>query len=96
MNRFQVLLSIITLHLFNKDFVQKVISQMNVSDSMTALQKARQQDAIVVTASHAHCDGRKISASFKQAVASSGKKRAAVIKTSETELRRSWWTLLYW
>jgi hypothetical protein len=96
MNRFQVLLSIITLHLFNKDFVQKVISQMNVSDSMTALQKARQQDAIVVTASHAHCDGRKISASFKQAVASSGKKRAAVIKTSDCEQRRAWWNLLYW
>jgi PleD family two-component response regulator len=69
---------------------------MNVSDSMTALQKTRQPDAIVVTASHAHCDGIKICASFKQAVASSGKKRAAVIKTSETELRRSWWTLLYW
>jgi hypothetical protein len=75
------------------DFVNKVITQLNVSDSMTALQKARQQDAIVVTASHAHCDGRKISASFKQAVASSGKKRAAVIKTSETEQRRAWWNM---
>ena len=94
-NRFQVLLSIITLHRYKTDFVNKVITQMNVSDSMTALQKVRQPGAICMTASHAQCDGIKISASFKQAAASSGKKRAAVIKTSDTELRRSWWNMAF-
>jgi hypothetical protein len=74
------------------DFVQKVISQLNVGQSMIELERVR-TDAILVTASHAQCDGRKISASFKQAAAGSGKKRAAVIKTSETELRRAWWNM---
>ncbi len=96
MRRFQVLLSILTLNHYKKDFVQKVILQLNVSDSMTALQKARQSGAICMTDSYAECDGIKISASFKQAAASSGKKRAKVIATSETELRRSWWNILYW
>jgi hypothetical protein len=75
------------------DFVKKVISQMNVGQSMIALERVR-TDAIRVTASHAQCDGCKISASFKQAAAGSGKKRAAVIKTSETELRRGWWNIV--
>ena len=77
------------------DFVQKVISQLNVGQSMIELERV-QTDAIRVTASHAHCDGLKIRASFKQAAAGSGKKRAAVIKTSETELHRAWWNILYW
>jgi hypothetical protein len=66
---------------------------MNVSDSMTALQNARQPGAIRMTASHAECDWIKISASFKQAAASSGKKRAKVIATAACEWRRAWWNL---
>ena len=67
---------------------------MNVSDSMTALQKARQSGAICMTASHAQCNGIKITASFKQAAASSGKKRAKVIATAACELRRTWWNMV--
>jgi len=57
MIRFQVLLSIVTLHLYKTDFVQKVISQLNVGQSMIELERV-QTDAIRVTASHAQCDGR--------------------------------------
>ena len=78
---------------YKEDFVNKVITQMNVSDSMTALQKVRQPGAICMTASHAQCNGIKISASFKQAAASSGKKRAKVIATAALEQRRCWWNL---
>ena len=79
---------------YKEDFVNKVITQMNVSDSMTALQKVRQPGAICMTASHAQCNGIKISASFKQAAASSGKKRAKVIATAACELRRAWWNMV--
>ena len=79
---------------YKEDFVNKVITQLNVGQSMIELERV-QTDAIRVTASHAQCDGRKISASFKQAAAGSGKKRAAVIKTSDTELRRSWWNMAW-
>jgi hypothetical protein len=82
------------LRRYKEDFVNKVITQLNVSDSMTALQKVRQPGAICVTASRAQCDGIKISASFKQAAASSDRKRAKVIKTSDTEQRRAWWNIV--
>jgi len=80
------------LRRYKEDFVNKVITQLNVGQSMIELERV-QTDAIRVTASHAQCDGRKISASFKQAAAGSGKKHAAVIKTSDCEQRRAWWNL---
>ena len=77
------------------DFTLKVIQNLGVAQSMLALEKAR-TGAVRVTASHAHCDGRRVSASFKRAATDSKRGNAEVIKSHETELRRSWWTLLYW
>jgi len=76
-------------------FHLKVIQNLGVAQSMLELEKAR-TGAVRVTASHAHCDGHRVSASFKRAAMDSSRGNAEVIKSHETELRRSWWTLLYW
>lgn len=78
------------------DFANKIIQQLSVAQSMFELEKTAIGTPISVTASSARCDGNALSSNFKRAVAASGRKRAAVPKTSEVELRRGWWTLLYW
>ena len=53
-------------------------------------------NAILVTASGAKCDAKRIVQSFERAAMQSKRKRAGVRDTGEVEFRRAWWTLLYW
>jgi hypothetical protein len=81
------------------DFVDKVITNLGVAPSLTALEK-NASHGISVTASAASCDSVLVRKSFSKAVLSAKRKRAEIRDDSghdsETEFRRAWWTLCYW
>jgi len=77
------------------DFVDKVVQNLGVAPTMKALANNR-TNAILVTASGAKCDAKRVVQSFERAALQSKRKRAGVRDTGEVEFRRAWWTLLYW
>jgi len=77
------------------DFVDKVIMNLGVAASLSALEK-NISGAIRVTASAARCDSALVKRSFERAVTHSKRKRAEVRPEGDVEFRRAWWTLCYW
>lgn len=77
------------------DFVDKVITNLGVALTLTALEK-NVSGAIRVTASSARCDARLVKRSFEKAIAHSKRKRAEIRSDGDVEFRRAWWTLCYW
>lgn len=77
------------------DFVDKLITNLGVHPSLTALEK-NASNAIHITASAARCDSQMVKKSFKNAILHSKRKRAEVRSDGDVEFRRAWWTLCYW
>ena len=93
------------------DYVQKIVKQVNVFKTMKQMEESGQtmipqvkgskllvrdpsKGAIRVTASRAECNKIKITEMFDQWQVKSVDK--ILIRSSETELRRSFWNLCYW
>ena len=77
------------------DFVEKIVSQLGVSDTMKALEKIPNV-GISINASAASFDATKVKNAFTKVAVNSSRKRARLRDNEDVEFRRAWWTLLYW
>ena len=81
------------------DFVDKIIHNLGVGQTLAALEK-NATGGVRVTASAATCDATLVKTSFARAALYSKRKRAEVRdddrQNSDVEFRRAWWTLCYW
>ena len=77
------------------DFVEKIVSQLGVSDTMKALEKIPNV-GVSINASAASFDAVKVKNAFTRVAANSSRKRARLRDNEDVEFRRAWWVLLYW